>query len=1471
MSEVVPLDNMEAIERKTEETKKIEFHTKLEFLHQKFYFHELIKKSQKTKHYIVEDIEIDPNMIMNPEDHIFYLKQIIFTDKQEFLNAKEYYQKLLNYCKTPFAKSDIVKLRNFFELELEVVNYYEIVVVCDYGESDRINVAQIQRSHINNFLKNLCVLLQDLKKIQKIYHGNIFLRNIILVNGELKLSGFKPIFSESTEKSWVNEISKKYGNFRLDLYLIGLLWLRFLNYDIENLIKENLTYKEVSKKIREITDLWESEKTFDIVKKLLNLEENQDLDLLIVIRDFDEHFILEKINIEVDDSTPAFSGFRNSIESKNSRNPSTNNKTNENPFLKSYNETDIIEAKKKMTFANNQKIEEEGEENNIVVNDAFTLQNHESNRNIDDNRKSSMSPKKKSIIKNEFFKKKDLVRGSMDNEKVKKDAPVKLYSGSEKQIFGEEVNIKFSFNDKSIPKGIFEEDENEIKIIVDKEIIVLQNDLEGDKIVNGENGYKMASKKKVEKYKKTNNNKKKRFLKKKNSGEKAKSPIRIVKPVPTKNSDKPNHIYYQPTKPLPKQKKTLDKLNKVLKKKFQGSTFTDRNKLFSYKFQHKNKNIPFKKILKKGIKRVPSKKLEELIENKIENIDRKISLPINRDQTQTLGLDNTITIKQNYYNPNKTANVSLLADASFLDMVNLKDNLGGEESEFPEITMKNLKNFAKKLRKKMEMGDDYVEEPEELDMAAKIEKYRKEQENEEQVLEDDLISKKSSKTNRSVISNMSKKSKVSKSSFFGKKTEAEKKNMLSKKPSNNKSQNKSKMNRSQMNKSRMKSSKEPEEIEAEEMAPLDNTPPYEEGIETLNEYLNEGKYNEGIDLLGMMVLAHEGVKKIKIYKMISMIAYKRKDYLKSVKFLNKGIDYLEKSDVYPKGKISANFLCHLSTCYLESGNPDEALSCLFHNTFKHSDNCSLSYYILLGDCNKACKNTRAAQKAYEIPLEFYLNSEMTKENKVKLFMTIDRIFELFLDFEEHEELARFYSNLIKKIKGILKINKARVDFESFSLIQFLFHLLDLIKQKDNDHFLNYVLNHVKENKIIIFKKLNGEEKQRLSGYYFDFCNYLKGLDNFGGQKKCYLQYLLYSLFIIEKCKVNFQNDRKKLMILFQLGALHLSDLDYNLAKLDFQRCLEIYNRNYEKPQKELFDILFNIGVSVYKLKNYEDAEYFLEQLINYDLEDNDMKNFTIKLLVRIYYILKKFKKCKELLKNWFDLDINPKKEANFFKYVGFYSVCAIKNRSEMDRFLTNMKNRIVSLENEKRQHYFTLFYNVFNVYFKKKESDKNKDLLKEMNLICKTKNKKIKAQRFVSLFSFLYCKTILNLKKRHKNNIYECIEAFLDKNVNRRSEMIALKKFFRIMFLYLINYLTLLTNTKDTKEKRINILKNFIDFKTDEEVDKILFDAINKNKKVLDKDKTLKSFLNMAHLDKEFEKNNRSGLIRSKPKKKKKI
>ena len=286
----------------SQETVPADVDTRIESLTQRFFFHEMIKDGEFARHYIVEDIEVDPATLNDPEAPLFYyLKQMKFKDKAEFLFAKKFYMKIFNYCKMPFAKNDIVNLNYIFDFDNDNDEYFELILVYDYGESDRIDVENISTAHINKFLKNVCLLLNDLKKFDGIYHGNIFLKNIILVNSELKLSGFKARHLDNDNvKSWKNELAKIYGVHRLDLYLIGLLWLVFLNVHVDSYIDKEFTLSEVKQNVKRLIHELPEQKRMDIVLKLLDLENQKDLTLDDIILDFDEYYILENIKIEDD-------------------------------------------------------------------------------------------------------------------------------------------------------------------------------------------------------------------------------------------------------------------------------------------------------------------------------------------------------------------------------------------------------------------------------------------------------------------------------------------------------------------------------------------------------------------------------------------------------------------------------------------------------------------------------------------------------------------------------------------------------------------------------------------------------------------------------------------------------------------------------------------------------------------------------------------------------------------------------------------------------------------------------------------------------------------------------------------------------------------------------------------------------------------------------------------------------------------
>lgn len=156
---------------------------------------------------------------------------------------------------------------------------FEVVIVLEFGETDRIDVSQIENSHVNKFMKNVSVLLGELKTQLFRSHGNIKLKNITLRDKNLKMSGYKPIYDDGVSSFWKMEIVRKVGPFRLDLFLLGCLWIEFLGYKLDEYFSEKQSYKTMIKSIREIlaeVEKQERESNLSMLNKLLDIEKFPD-------------------------------------------------------------------------------------------------------------------------------------------------------------------------------------------------------------------------------------------------------------------------------------------------------------------------------------------------------------------------------------------------------------------------------------------------------------------------------------------------------------------------------------------------------------------------------------------------------------------------------------------------------------------------------------------------------------------------------------------------------------------------------------------------------------------------------------------------------------------------------------------------------------------------------------------------------------------------------------------------------------------------------------------------------------------------------------------------------------------------------------------------------------------------------------------------------------------------------------------
>ena len=337
---LVKIDNYESLQ-----TVQAEIVTRIPNLQERFFFHELIKQTDNTNHYIIEDVEVDPTTLADPDSPLFYyLKQTKFNSYSEFYNAKKYYGMMLDYCQSPFAKNDIVNLNFVFDFYDQKDSYFELITITDYGEADRIDIENIGDSHINKFLKNVCVLLTELKKFNGLYNANLSLKNILLSGGDLKLGGFKPIYIDKEQtNNWKEELAQDYTVYRLDLYLLGILWLCFLKVDFGKKLNADIPLSTIKTNVMEVCKDLPTGIKINIIKKLVDLDHYPDLSLEEIVLDFDEYYILENIKIEESGNEQQTIEYEilQGIEQETSLSIESESK---NPFAKPYLGESVVET-----------------------------------------------------------------------------------------------------------------------------------------------------------------------------------------------------------------------------------------------------------------------------------------------------------------------------------------------------------------------------------------------------------------------------------------------------------------------------------------------------------------------------------------------------------------------------------------------------------------------------------------------------------------------------------------------------------------------------------------------------------------------------------------------------------------------------------------------------------------------------------------------------------------------------------------------------------------------------------------------------------------------------------------------------------------------------------------------------------------------------------------------------------------------
>lgn len=264
----------------------------------RYAFHDVIRSSSGfSNHFIVEDFDLPLEDELEETLTLFYLRQSFFTDKEEYLAAKGFYQRLLSYSSSKFVKSEFQTMNSMYFNESEARGFYEIVEVFGYGEADQIDVQRIEPVQIDQFIKSIIMLLMDCKTMFNLHHSNISLSNIVLTGGELKISGFKSRHVlDGVSYSWKTSIIGSLGPEKLDLFLIGTLWMTFLGKtEVEELIKSTMDVNQLTESVNKVfAGMDDFEKKY-IVSDLLDLKSFKITCLSELVSELDQFTLLKNV------------------------------------------------------------------------------------------------------------------------------------------------------------------------------------------------------------------------------------------------------------------------------------------------------------------------------------------------------------------------------------------------------------------------------------------------------------------------------------------------------------------------------------------------------------------------------------------------------------------------------------------------------------------------------------------------------------------------------------------------------------------------------------------------------------------------------------------------------------------------------------------------------------------------------------------------------------------------------------------------------------------------------------------------------------------------------------------------------------------------------------------------------------------------------------------------------------------------
>ena len=602
-------------------------------------------------------------------------------------------------------------------------------------------------------------------------------------------------------------------------------------------------------------------------------------------------------------------------------------------------------------------------------------------------------------------------------------------------------------------------------------------------------------------------------------------------------------------------------------------------------------------------------------------------------------------------------------------------------------------------------------------------------------------------------------------------------------------------------------------------------PQFFKDIDEVKGKIKEKEYPEATRLLKDMLTRYEGRPLVEIYKLIAMLMFKTKEYPEAIKYITECLDVVADQKFPDKKRIQRGLIFNLIVVYIQLKKFNGAMALIDEmkdfplqaNKVKGNLVESQEYLDLLrGDCHLGTGDHETARPFFENYFKFLLKREITPQTVIEMLNVINKIVVCLTEEGNPETTQNFVDSVIKIFEKILRISKEKglTEFLSKDFLEtLLLDLLDIFYLKGDFPMLYTLLSKASEHKCFL-EGTFVSDKQILKVVHLCIktASILRASPNSRLRLPLVkaIHLLKYGKTLLKRIPNTEETDKLDLLLTFNQGVYHLEKEDFFKSKTLFDKCLEKYPQLMGSSDHQFFRILYNIGLSLYNLKKFQEALHFFEkiyrQLIqkNMDLlknqlegeqrhtaspQETDLFLRVIKILAKIYYRLGHYEDCHSVLHSYIN-SILEKGELppGFFKYLTMYYLCCQRVKTADFHLLFDKVLKVTNAPEKPThpecQHYFSLFFNMNQISLEEQDCPEHPDYKRFVKRLAR---KEDTPEKFISTLNLMYSKFA-------KKNNDEALELNIDLIKQLRQEDVSISENAQKIENFLFNFLFIIVH-----------------------------------------------------------------------------